>query len=284
MDDPHGAALGAGLASTPLRERLNRALFDLSTPLGRRTNVAIMGLIVVSVGLAMVATVSTLPPPLRAAIEDLERAVSVVFAVEYVLRLYAARRPLRYALGFYGIVDLLTWLPLLLGQGNVALRLLRIVRLLKLLRYMGALRLFLASMRDAGELVAVVVGAISVIAVIAGNLIHLLEPATFSDAFVGAWWALVTMTTVGYGDLVPASGVGKVMAAALMLTGITMFAVLTGTISVKVARMLGRPGPDAPEPGEGVCPHCGGRLDSRPGGAAAGRDGDREPVRPSRCR
>jgi len=181
---------------------------------------------------------------------------------EYLLRIAVAQRPLRYALSFYGVVDLLTWLPLLLGQGSAALRLLRIVRLLKLLRYMGALRLFLASMRDAAELVLVVVGAISGIAIIAGNLIHLIEPDTFSNAFVGAWWALVTMTTVGYGDLVPHSESGMVIAALLMMTGIVMFAMLTGTISVKIASLIHQ---DAKCPAcaarirasHRFCPHCG---------------------------
>ena len=253
-----------GSASRPtLRERLNQALFDMSTPIGRRTNALITGLIVLSVVLAMVATVASVPQPVRSVVQRFELAVSVVFAIEYVLRLYAARRPWKYALGFYGMVDLLTWLPLLLGQGNVALRLLRIVRLLKLLRYMGALRLFLASMRDTLELVVVVIGAIGLIAVIAGNLIHLVEPDTFANAFIGSWWALVTMTTVGYGDLVPATALGKLVAASLMMIGITMFAVLTGTISVKVARMLGEDRALGGTSESRPCPHCGRHIAPR---------------------
>ncbi len=251
-----------------VRDGLNRALFDLHTPLGRRVNAAIMALVVVSVVLAMLATLPALPPALRAGIERFELAVTALFAIEYALRLFAARRPAGYALSFYGLVDLLTWLPLLLGQGNVALRLLRIVRLLKLLRYMGALRLFLASMRDAAELVFVAVGAIGVIAVIAGNLIHAVEPQTFGNAFVGFWWALVTMTTVGYGDLVPATGAGMAVAAVLMLTGITMFAVLTGTVSVKVATLLHaearcRHCEQRIRVRYAYCPHCGHATESR---------------------
>jgi hypothetical protein len=113
----------------PLRTFLNAALFDLSTPLGRRTNASIMGLVVLSVIAAMVSTLQSLPPHLRSAIHQFELAVSVLFMVEYLLRLAVARRPVGYAFSFYGLVDLLTWLPLLLGQGSAALRLLRIVRL-----------------------------------------------------------------------------------------------------------------------------------------------------------
>jgi voltage-gated potassium channel len=236
-----------------LRERINTALFDLQTPLGQRTNAIIMMLVVASVMAAMIATLAQLPVQIRAHIERFEFAVSIVFAVEYVLRIAFARRPLSYIFSFYGFVDLVTWLPLLLGQGNVALRLLRIIRLLKLLRYMGTLRMFLASMRDAAELVVVVVGAISVIAIIAGNLIHIIEPETFHNAFLGTWWALVTMTTVGYGDMVPQTGIGMSIAAALMMTGIVMFAVLTGTIAVKVAVLVNE---------DSVCANCAAKIRS----------------------
>jgi len=260
-----------------LRERLNRALFDLHTPVGRRTNTAIMTLVVASVVAAMVATLPQLPRNVRGWVEGFEFAVSVLFALEYLLRLLSARRPRAYALSFHGLVDLLTWLPLLLGQGSAALRLLRIVRLLKLMRYMGALRLFLASMRDTAELVLVVVGAISVIAIIAGNLVHLIEPETFRNAFLGTWWALVTMTTVGYGDMVPHSSLGMAIAAVLMMTGIVMFAVLTGTISVKVAAMVNEDSACA-GCGERIrstfsyCPRCGAGHAVRGGAAPAARD------------
>lgn len=252
----------AKLADGTVRAYLNSALFDLNCARGRRTNATIMALVVASVIAAMVATLPGLPTRARSAVESFEFAISIVFMGEYLLRIAVAKRPLRYTLGFYGVVDLLTWLPLLLGQGSAALRLLRIVRLLKLLRYMGALRLFLASMRDAAELVLVVIGAICVIAIIAGNLIHLTEPETFTNAFVGAWWALVTMTTVGYGDLVPHSVSGMVIAALLMMTGIVMFAMLTGTISIKIANLIQQ---DAECPAcatrtrssHQYCPHCG---------------------------
>jgi voltage-gated potassium channel len=263
MSKPLTQPQAAASAGAGVRERLNTALFELGTPLGRCTNVGIMVLVVVSVVLGMVGTLAGLPRDARLTIEACELAVSVLFAIEYCLRLYAARYPWRYALSFHGLVDLLTWLPiLLLGQGSVALRLLRIVRLLKLLRFMGALRLFLRSMNDTLDLVMVVVGTVSVLAIIAGNLVWLIEPETFPNAFTGTWWALVTMTTVGYGDLVPKSGIGMVVAAALMLTGITMFAILTGTVSVKVASLLAQDATCGACEREiraryAFCPHCG---------------------------
>lgn len=138
-------------------------------------------------------------------------------------------------------MDLLSWLPLLLiGDASVSIRLLRVLRLLKLMRYLRAMGLFLASLRDVLDLVLIVVAAIVVIAVIAGNLMHLIEPQTFANAFIGSWWGVVTMTTVGYGDLVPVTALGKTAAAALMILGITLFALLTATISAKVNQALGQ--------------------------------------------
>lgn len=218
---------------------LNRLLFDLDHPLGRNANLLGMLLIVGSVLLSMVATLPGLPVEHQMVIHRIEMTVTVAFAIEYCLRLYSSRWPLKYALSFYGLVDLITWLPLLLfEEAFLALRLLRILRLLKLLRYMRAMRLFFASMIDIVDVVLVVLATILVIALVSGNLIHYIEPETFPDAYTGAWWSLVTMTTVGYGELVPQTVAGKVEAAFLMLAGVTSFALLTGTVSITLSEHL----------------------------------------------
>lgn len=246
-----------------LRTLINRALFDLNSRIGRATNIVGMSIIILSVFLAMIGTLGTIAPEVRFIIQLIEFSATALFAAEYFLRLWSAHRPWRYALSFYGIVDLMTWLPLLLiGDVTLAIRMLRILRLLKLLRYLRALELFLRSMRDVLDIVLILVIAIIIIALIAGNLIFFLEPETFSNAFVGTWWALVTMTTVGYGDMVPQTVGGKIEAAALMLMGISLFALLTGTISVKVAQMLKR-NHNCLRCSRGInseyryCPHCG---------------------------
>lgn len=223
------------------RSLLNTALFDLRSPLGRLTNIIGMGVIVFSVLLAMVATLDVFSARTKRVIELIELTVTVLFAFEYFLRVWAAKYSWRYIFSFYGLVDLMTWLPLLLlGDANLAIRLLRILRLLKLLRYLRALELFLRSLSDVLDVLLVLVIAIVITVLISGNLVYFLEPNTFDNAFSGAWWALVTMTTVGYGDMVPVTVAGKVVAALLMVIGISMFALLTGTISVKVAHLLTR--------------------------------------------
>lgn len=223
----------------PFLDWLNRALFDIDCPLGKAVNITSMLIIVFSVGLSMVNTLDSISQTQRFIIHSIEISVTVVFTVEYFLRLISARRPMAYALSFYGLIDLLTWLPLLFfGDFTLAIRLLRIMRLLKLIRYLRALHLFLSSIQDVVDSLLVVICGIIIIILVCGNLIHVVEPETFQDAFVGSWWGLVTMTTVGYGDVVPQTGVGKFIAACLMMSGITMFAMLTATISVKIASVL----------------------------------------------
>ncbi len=240
---------------SPLQRLLNRVLFDMQSPLGRNAN--LLGILVIlgSVLLSMVATIPSIDEGSRNLIHRIEIAVTLLFAAEYILRIYASRWPARYILSFYGMIDLLTWLPLLLlGEVFLAIRLLRVLRLLKLLRYLRAMQLFFASMLDVFDVIFVVLATILIIVLISGNLIYYLEPETFPNAYIGCWWSLVTMTTVGYGDMVPVTVAGKIEAAVLMLTGVTMFALLTGTVSIKLAEMLNN---------RNACHACGQSVSQR---------------------
>jgi len=187
----------------------------------------------------MIGTMQGLSEEQQALINAFEYGVTYIFLAEYVLRCYSARDVRAYALGFYGLVDLLTILPMLfLGDANLAIRMLRILRLVKLVRYLRAMRLFIATMKDTLEILFVVFGSITLSAILAGNIIYAIEPDTFTNAFEGAWWSIVTMTTVGYGDVVPHTLAGKVIAIGLMVVGISMFAVITGVVSLKIARIV----------------------------------------------
>jgi len=221
------------------RRTLNTMLFEVHSKPGRRINMSIMALIVVSVLISMAGTLKGLDAIWIERIDIMEAWVTALFAIEFVMRCYAARNVRAYLFSFYGIVDMLAILPMLLiGDPNLAIRLLRIVRLLKLVRYLRAFRLFISSMRDTLEMMSVVAGAIALGSILAGNVIYAIEPETFSSAFEGAWWGIVTMTTVGYGDVVPHSLAGRAIAVALMVVGICMFAAVTGIVSVKVARAV----------------------------------------------
>jgi len=253
------------IQSSRFRLWLNKLLFDLQSPLGRNANLMAMLIILVSVILSMIGTIGGIPAQAKNTIGTIEVVVTLFFMIEYFGRIYAGRWPLAYIFSIYGVIDLLTWLPLLLfGDTYLALRLLRILRLLKLLRYLKSMRIFFASMLDIFDTILMVLASTFVIVLVFGNFIHYLEPRTFNNAFLGCWWSIVTMTTVGYGDMVPQTMMGKATAAVLMFLGITMFALLTGSITVKLTEFI-----QAKKncvdclrlmPSDGIyCPYCGNK-------------------------
>lgn len=247
----------------PVKRLLNVALFDLDSRLGRNINLIGILVIVMTVILSMIGTLENIKSETRYYIEQIELLITFAFAIEYVLRVIAARRPIAYIFSFYGLIDLFTWLPLLLiGNATLAIRLLRVLRLLKLIRYLKAMHLFLYSLQDTLEIILVVVFTMLIVIAVSGNVIYALEPDIIENAFIGSWWSLVTMTTVGYGDIVPATTSGKVLASILMITGITIFAMLTGTISVKIAQIVSRTHVCSNCKNKcsnefGFCPYCG---------------------------
>jgi len=235
----HDPSSSANSTQSPIRARLNQCLFDLSSAPGRKVNQTLMLIILISVIVGMMGSVNRFDDHWKTLFYAFEYAVTILFIIEYILRLYSARNTFAYAFSFYGIVDLATLLPLLIfGDTNTVIRLLRVFRLLKLIRYLRALHLFVSSLKDVFEIMAVVIAGIIIIVMISGNLIYFLEPQNITNAFEGCWWSLVTMTTVGYGDIVPHSAGGQVLASVLIIIGLTMFAMLTGTISVKVNHAL----------------------------------------------
>lgn len=247
----------------PIKRYLNAALFDLDSRLGRNVNLLGIFVIVLTVILSMVGTLDNISSSTKKYIELAELIITFAFALEYLLRVAVARKPVAYIFSFYGLIDLLTWLPLLLmGDATLAIRLLRVLRLLKLIRYLKALHLFLSSLQDTIEIMLVVAITILIVIAISGNLIYAIEPETIPNAFIGSWWSLVTMTTVGYGDIVPVTTGGKVIASVLMVTGITIFAMLTGTISVKIAQIVNKTHAclncmNKFSDEYGFCPYCG---------------------------
>jgi len=276
--------------TNPIKATLNHYLFDLASRGGRKLNQLLMITILASVLLGMLGTVEHFEQRWERLFYWFEYGITLLFVIEYLLRLYSARKPLAYALSFYGLVDLATVLPLLLfGDSNTVIRMLRVFRLLKLIRYLRALQLFVASLNEVFDIVAVVVIGISIIVLIAGNLIYFLEPQHIANAFEGCWWSLVTMTTVGYGDIVPHTAAGRTLASILIIIGVSMFAMLTGTISVKVSHALSYQRDcircERKVAQEFIfCPYCGAnqhRLDEDDEviGKAVDQSGDESPTR-----
>ncbi len=256
----------------PLRDRLYVVLFETETPTGKLFDVALLWLIIASVFTVALESVTSVAEAFGTGLRVLEWFYTVVFTFEYGLRLYVARRRLRYVLSFFGVIDLLALLPTYLSLVFVgvqslvvirALRLLRVFRVLKAVRLLGEAHALLSSLRRSLPKISVFVGVVVLVALVVGSAMYLIEgeAAGFTSIPRGMYWAIVTMTTVGYGDIAPVTELGQFLAAVLMILGYGILAVPTGIVS---AELVSGPGtqPDTSEVGEphgAVCPSCGAR-------------------------
>ena len=278
------------------RLRLYRIIFESDTRAGRMFDLVLVWVILASVAVVMLDSFETLHVRWGPALAVLEWVFTVVFTVEYVARLSCVERPLRYARSGLGIVDVLAVLPTwaaLFFPGLHALidvrllRLLRLFRILKLAEYIeeyGALgRALLASRRK----ILVFLSFVVVIVIVIGTLMYVVEGPEhgFANVPVSVYWAITTMTTVGFGDIAPKTGLGRFIASVMMLIGWGTLAVPTGIVSAELTalRFRGRGservcsdcGTTGHEPGARFCRDCGARLPGEPGARVAGAAGTR---------
>lgn len=224
-----------------------RRFFDApATGTGQLINLLLFAIIVLSVLVSMGSTIKDLSPEQMQRLRYGEYFFAGLFACEYLLRLYAARSRRQYIFSLYGMVDLLAVLPIFfIGEDGSSLvlrliRLLVLLRLLKAFRYSSQLLLLLRAVKDSFQLLVFVTIAVLILAMLGGNLMYYAEPDNFKTAFEGVWWTLVTMSTVGYGDFVPHTVLGKVLAGIGMFIGIGVFAVITAIIGSKITVMTER--------------------------------------------
>lgn len=242
--DGGGAGMAASGDGTAGRARLQAILDGTDPRVGRRVAFALQALILLSVLALAVETMPSIGPGLRRALAAFEGVVVAIFLGEYLVRLYAAPSRLRYALSPLGLVDLLAILPSILALGFDAralrvLRVLRVLRLLKLTRYVRALdRLSRALRRVAAEL-AVFAGIALMVLFLCATGIYYLEneaqPEAFSSIPQSMWWAVITLTTVGYGDVYPVTAGGRVFTGFILLLALGIIAVPTGLVSSALA-------------------------------------------------
>ena len=245
-------------------------IFEHDTPAGRAFDLALLGAIAISVTVVMLESVPTVRARYGGILYVAEWCLTVLFTAEYVLRLLCVRRPLRYARSFFGVVDLLAILPtylslFLVGAQSLivirALRLLRIFRILKLPEYYGQAGLLMMALRASRQKIVVFVASVLMIVVIVGALMYLVEGPEhgFTSIPAGVYWAAVTITTVGYGDIAPETPVGRILAVALMLTGYGIIAVPTGIVTAEMIGIERKGGADvvSGRARRRVCPDCG---------------------------
>ena len=229
------------------RERIGRVIFETDTPAARAFDVALLWAIVASVVAVVLESVPSIRADYGPMLRRIEWAFTLAFTVEYVLRLVTAGRERRYAFSFFGLVDLLAILPaylaLLLGATPYlavlrALRLLRVFRVLKLARYLSEARILAQALTASRAKITVFLTFVLTAVLVVGAAMYVIEGPErgFDSIPTSVYWAIVTLTTVGYGDISPQTPLGRALAAALMILGYGVIAVPTGIVTTELAR------------------------------------------------
>lgn len=249
-------------ALAPWRRRLHTIIFEADTPGGKAFDILLLISILSSVIVVMLDSVSEVRIRYALQLIALEWFFTILFTIEYLLRLLCVRRPLAYASTFFGVVDLLAILPTYLslfvpGAQYLlvvrVLRLLRIFRILKLVEYLREGRTLGRALLAARRKISVFLLTVVTVVVIVGALMYVVEGEArgFTSIPTSIYWAVVTLTTVGYGDIAPQTALGKTLAVLVMLLGYGVIAVPTGIVTLELSRS------DVPEVSTQVCPVCG---------------------------
>lgn len=248
-----------------LREKLHEIIFEAETPTGRTFDIALLWTIVASVVCVVLESVASLRELWGYVFFQLEVVFTLLFTVEFFLRLYCVKKPSQYVFSFYGLVDLLSILPFYLsfiftgGQSLMiirGLRLLRIFRLLKLGRYVGEAAVITDALRSSRYKITVFLMAVFTVVLIVGTAMYLIEGEEngFTSIPRSVYWAIVTITTVGYGDIAPKTVLGQMLASVMMVLGYGIIAVPTGIVTAE----LNQQGQNRRRPPVNTicCPHC----------------------------
>jgi voltage-gated potassium channel len=264
----------------PWKRRLYVIIFESDTPLGKAFDVLLLISIVLSIVVVSLDSISTMRAAYGPWLVAAEWAFTILFSIEYVLRLLSTRRPVTYATSFFGIVDLVSILPTYLalfipGSHYLLvvriLRLMRVFRILKLVGYLQEASVLWQALQASKRKISVFLLGVVTVVVIVGTAMYIIEGSEngFTSIPAGIYWAVVTLTTVGYGDLAPATPQGRALATLLMLVGYGIIAVPTGIVTSELSRLskapdmtrscpvCGRSGHDSDAT---FCKYCGERL------------------------
>ena len=244
-----------------LRRKLYSVIFEAETPAGRTFDIMLLLLILSSVVVVSLESVVALQRKYLPIFQGLEWGFTVLFTMEYLLRIYSSQRPLRYIFSFFGIIDFLAILPsylsLFIAGWQYLLvirvfRLLRIARIFKLTRFVNEGQVLTKALHASLTKISVFLGVVLLLVIVVGTVMYVVEgrQSGFTSIPTSVYWAIVTLTTVGYGDISPATPLGQFLASCLMITGYGIIAVPTGIVSVELSRA------DKMDATLRVCPNC----------------------------
>ncbi len=229
------------------RHRLHEVIYEADTPSGKLFDVVLLIAILASILFVMLESVSSINEKYGAWLNIAEWVITILFSIEYILRIVAVKKPLKYIFSFYGVIDLLSTIPkyvslFVVGSHNLAalraLRLLRVFRILKLARYIGESNRLLIALRASRAKISVFLFFVVILCIILGTIMYMIEGAEngFTSIPRSVYWAIVTLTTVGYGDIAPGTPLGQLIASVIMILGYSIIAIPTGIVSSELTR------------------------------------------------
>lgn len=246
---------------TVLKNKLYEVIFEADTKTGRVFDLSLLIVIILSILFVMLESVPSIEKEYHDQLKLAEWIVTIIFSIEYILRIWIVRYAKTYIFSFYGIIDLLSVLPTYIAlifagtQGLMvirALRLLRIFRILKLNRYLKESAIIVRALRESRIKISVFLFGVITLVIIIGTVMYLVEGAEngFTSIPRGVYWAIVTLTTVGYGDISPVTSLGQFLAGMVMIIGYAIIAVPTGIVTAEFARQHTK------TKSTQVCPEC----------------------------
>ena len=243
------------------RHRLHEIIYEADTKTGKAFDITLLFLIIVSVILVALESVESFRLNYSDFLNISEWIITIVFSIEYILRLMCVRKPFKFIISLYGIIDLLSIIPKYISifffgtqyLGALrALRLLRVFRILKMTRYIGESNTLMKALISSRAKVGVFIFSVLVICIIFGTLMYMIEPdeSGFTSIPEGIYWSIVTLTTVGYGDIAPITPFGQFLAAVIMIMGYGIIAVPTGIVTAELSEK------SKISSNTQACPHC----------------------------
>ena len=269
--------------NTNWRTKLHDIIYGAETPTGRLFDLLLLVAILASIVFVMMESVESIDKKYHDFLNAAEWVITILFSLEYILRVVSVKKPSKYIFSFYGIIDLLSTIPKYLSfffvgsQSLVALRalrLLRVFRILKLTRYIGESTNFVRALKVSRAKIAVFISFVLILCIILGTIMYLVESeegSGFTSIPRSVYWAIVTLTTVGYGDIAPITPIGQFIASIIMILGYGIIAIPTGIVTAEMTRQEKRNLPTSMHSCQNCaatnhrddaefCHHCGHKL------------------------
>ena len=244
------------------KHKLHEIIYEADTSEGKLFDIILLIAILASIILVMLESVDSFDDKYHDSLIIGEWIITILFSLEYIFRIISIKKPTKYIFSFFGIIDFLSTIPIYLSliyagsQGLVALRalrLLRVFRILKLARYIGASNKLLLALKASKAKIAVFLFFVLIVCIILGTVMYMIEGAEngFNNIPKSIYWAIVTLTTVGFGDIAPQTPLGQLISSVIMILGYSIIAIPTGIVSSEMTKT-----PDEHNTSTQSCPNC----------------------------